>query len=358
LERGAPTRDSDRLRNRLAEYFLGLSYEHGNDTRFQLAQLMARELGIKVPSDYNGPLPEDVFRKGQLRDVLDSVTLLHGILVERDQRFGAKKAAHWRQLVARAMAEENIGYRVDDQGGVHYHVDQEFEYNRAGAVAALQHSDLANALGAHDDAYCHLDGSPPDTKAAVRSIFETVEIVARLICPESQNLNRWLAEKGLKEKCLAVMPSDPTEQRVAATTGFDGLADWVDGLHNYRHGQAVSEPVAPPMATSNSSTCGHPKFLQAGRSNYRCFEGLSLIMRSRVFGLRFGFRHEWLFGKRSASGRRHRPGSGGQATNPAGAVHRLVLWAGGLSTAGAHAQAAGGPAWPGAGWLQRHCGCA
>ena len=29
-----------------------------------------------------------------------------------------------------------------------------------------------------------------------------------------------------------------------------------------------------------------------------------------------------------------RPGSGGQATHPAGAVHRLVLWAGGLSMAG------------------------
>jgi hypothetical protein len=51
---------------------------------------------------------------------------------------------------------------------------------------------------------------------------------------------------------------------------------------------------------------------------------------------------ERLFGKRSASGRRHRSGSGGQATHPAGAVHRLVLWAGGLSTAGECAQAVAG----------------
>jgi hypothetical protein len=41
-----------------------------------------------------------------------------------------------------------------------------------------------------------------------------------------------------------------------------------------------------------------------------------------------------LFGKRSASGRRQQPGSGGQATDPAGAIHRLALWVGGLSTAG------------------------
>ena len=41
-----------------------------------------------------------------------------------------------------------------------------------------------------------------------------------------------------------------------------------------------------------------------------------------------------LFGKRSASGRRLLSGSGGQVTDPAGAVHRLVLWTGDLSTAG------------------------
>ena len=41
-----------------------------------------------------------------------------------------------------------------------------------------------------------------------------------------------------------------------------------------------------------------------------------------------------LLGKRSASGRRRLSGSGGQATNLAEAIHRLVLWVGDLSTAG------------------------
>jgi len=45
--------------------------------------------------------------------------------------------------------------------------------------------------------------------------------------------------------------------------------------------------------------------------------------------------YQRLFGKRSASGSRRRSGSSGQATDPAGAVHRLVLWSGDLSTAGA-----------------------
>jgi len=65
-----------------------------------------------------------------------------------------------------------------------------------------------------------------------------------------------------------------------------------------------------------------PKLLQAGRPNYRCFAGLNLFMRLMAFGPRFESFDDWLFGKRSASGRRHRPRSGGQATAPVGAVHR------------------------------------
>jgi len=82
-----------------------------------------------------------------------------------------------------------------------------------------------------------------------------------------------------------------------------------------------------PMATSNSSTCGHPKLLQAGRSKYRWFEVFGLGRAAQGVGAGFGSFDQLELGKRSASGRRHRPGSGGQATNPAGAVHRLVLWA-------------------------------
>jgi hypothetical protein len=70
------------------------------------------------------------------------------------------------------------------------------------------------------------------------------------------------------------------------------------------------------MATSNSSTCGRVKFLQARTGGFSSFL-LSGCSASEA---------------RQAGG--ERAGSGGQATHPAGAVHRLVLWAGGLSTAG------------------------
>jgi hypothetical protein len=73
-------------------------------------------------------------------------------------------------------------------------------------------------------------------------------------------------------------------------------------------------PDQARMATSNSPTCGRANSSRPGRGDCRSFW---------LFP-------ERLFGKRSASGRRQAPGSGGQATDPAGAVHRLVLWTGGL----------------------------
>jgi hypothetical protein len=66
-------------------------------------------------------------------------------------------------------------------------------------------------------------------------------------------------------------------------------------------------------------------------------------MAERVFGLD-------LFNRPLGQAKRVRPearsGSGGQATDPARAVHRHVLWTGGLSTAGASRLRSGWVEWP------------
>jgi hypothetical protein len=45
------------------------------------------------------------------------------------------------------------------------------------------------------DAHSYLDAQPPDAKACVRSMFEALAILARLMEPDSQRLNRQLVEK-------------------------------------------------------------------------------------------------------------------------------------------------------------------
>jgi hypothetical protein len=42
-------------------------------------------------------------------------------------------------------------------------------------------------------------------------------------CPEVRNLNRWLAENTLKERCLAVMPLDTSEQACSMGLGSGSM---------------------------------------------------------------------------------------------------------------------------------------
>jgi pyruvate-formate lyase len=94
-------------------------------------------------------------------------------------------------------------------------------------------------------AYQYLDTQPMDAKGAVRSIFESIEILVKQMVP-TNNLNKWVVENTLKEKCLTCYASDATAKTVMAKM-FDGFALWVDSIHNYRHGQADTNPVAPPL---------------------------------------------------------------------------------------------------------------
>lgn len=95
---------------------------------------------------------------------------------------------------------------------------------------------------AFDDAYRHLDSNPPDTKAAVRSIFESIEILVKQMVT-TKNLNKWVVENTLKEKCLSLFTDDVSIQVVTGL--FDSMSRWVDSIHYYRHGQPALEPVAP-----------------------------------------------------------------------------------------------------------------
>ena len=238
LERGNPTRESTRLRNRLAAYF---SENLSTNYNYPSQKLYEAETGAVVPRRGQGWIFSDVFREAELRDVLDAITIVYRVVSAANNR---TRAADWLTFVARSMREENVGYTVDSIGTVHFHVDQEFERNRSATLAVLQLPQFAAVRAAFEDSFRHLDALQSDTKAAVRSMFEALEILARLVVPEAKNLNKWLVENTLKQKCLIAARGDAVEKKVLAGL-FDSFADWVDALHTYRHGQAVEEPVAP-----------------------------------------------------------------------------------------------------------------
>jgi hypothetical protein len=244
LERGAPTRDSERFRNRVAAFYEQARLD--GSLEVAVAQKFERETGSRVPTSVGGFLFSEVFRRAKIRDVLDAITIVYEVL--KKARI-PDRAEQWLNFVDRAMRETNVGYSIDRSGVVHHRVDEEFERNRVASIAVLEHPQFLATRAALDDAYRHLDADPQDTKASVRSMFESIEILARQVVPEARNLHKRLVATELKQKCLSVSGSDETERHLLSGL-FDSMSDWVDAMHLYRHGQAGPDPVAPSLDTA------------------------------------------------------------------------------------------------------------
>jgi hypothetical protein len=238
LDRSEPVRDSQRFRNRLdAFYWDKLSKDHSKD----IQKTLKVEAGIEIPYLQNfGFNLSDVFKKNELRDVLDSITLIYQCLIKKQW---PSLATEWKVFVSRCLKEENVGYQLDSECGVHYFVDEEFERNRFSTLTALNEPDLLGVKAAYEDAYRHLDNTPPDTKAAARSIFESIEILVKQLV-KTKNLNKWVLDNTLKEMALNSLAKDDTERNVISGM-FEGMGLWVNGMHNYRHGQPEQQPVEP-----------------------------------------------------------------------------------------------------------------
>ncbi len=246
LERGAPLQDNARFRNRLDAFLADFWKEHRG-----ISHYLKQEAGLIIPprgSSYNF---EKFFANDPIEHVLDAITLIWQYLRATYQQWTKAgtltfpAADAWHAFVSRALREENLGYRIDAECGVHYFMDEEFERNRVSALSCLGAARYAGVKTALEAAHGYLDAQPADTKASVRSAFEALEILARLMDPASKNLNKWMVENKLKPLALAGA-AEATEQDTVSKL-FDGLAQAVDGLHNYRHGQPTEEPVAPSM---------------------------------------------------------------------------------------------------------------
>jgi hypothetical protein len=260
IARGAPTQDSALFRNRLDAYLQANHYAE----YAKLASYLRQEGGLIISTFYSDKFNStyynftQFFTDSRIEYVLSSITLIWRYFKQNDRQPVTKpdrsisyifpKATAWRDFVNRALREENVGYIADSEGGVHFFVDEEFERNRASALACLANPRHAAVRTAFEQSHAYLDSSPPDTKAAVRSSFESLEILARLVDPASKNLNRWMVENKIKPFLLSAAINDT--ERTMLDKSMDGFAQLVDGIHLFRHGQGTPDPVAPSLATA------------------------------------------------------------------------------------------------------------
>ncbi|MDO8385926.1 MAG: hypothetical protein Q7T13_05920 [Polaromonas sp.] len=225
MERAAPRGDSPRFRVRISAAFPNI-----NKVRSNVYDSLRAEAGITPPSGQWGVLWEQFFTKSPMDEVLTAITITFQNLK------GYPIASAFLSAVERALADENMGFRIDAGGAIHYAVDEVFEGERAALLAVLNAPPLAAANRAYESVYRHMGSQPPDTLAAVRAMFDSVEIVARQLCPAHQNLHVGLCRGELRDRCLQVLGGDEIEQKVWAGM-FAGLVEWVSAMHIIRHGQ-------------------------------------------------------------------------------------------------------------------------
>lgn len=239
LQRGTPASDSERMRRRILSIFIDL-----NSRAYGVDRAIQSELGVAVLLGPAGPNYQKFFVSCELRDFLDVITIVWRCF----KRYGASSVSgSWTEAVRRVFQEENVGYRVDDQGGVHFAIDSEFDHNVASSLAALGSSRYNGVLAAFQTGQQGLDQTPPDGKSAMRSAFEAVEILFRLIAPKAPRLGAAEIKAHLESHVQAHLSEDKTAAR-ATMKILASFSDWVDGVHFYRHGQGAEEPTQPPLS--------------------------------------------------------------------------------------------------------------
>ena len=239
LDKGNPVNDSKRMRNRLSAFYS----VNVHDYTLNIVQIIHRDTGAKVPSGYESYIFTDFIEKCDIRDLLDSITLIFQYLLGSGR---IRMAEQWHQFVTRVFKEENVGYRLDEKGGVHFFIDQEFEHNKSALLAGL--SSQPAVQGSFEKAYSFLDQDPPDTSSAIKSMFESLEILYKHILKTEgkDRLNSNGVQKKLKPILQQVLSENPVASQ-ACDHIMDSLCDWIDAGHMYRHGQNVERNSPPPI---------------------------------------------------------------------------------------------------------------
>lgn len=218
----------------------------------RIRDVLQRELGITLDSglnDYANRWPEAV-AKMELRDCLDLITIRFQNLTHEyynsDGSEKRKMKSHFLTEARRIFREEQVGYTIDDQGGVHFLVDSAFEISRVSVISGLGKERYTTARSLFEAAMAYLDSSPPDPKAAVRNTFFAVEGLFRLMYPTAHQLSSGEVLKHLKPTVDATY-KDQKPAIYVAQKQVASLREWIDAAHFYRHEPGTEEPAQPPI---------------------------------------------------------------------------------------------------------------
>jgi len=258
LRSSTSQRDSARFRTRLyARFDKVLS----SDEAAKFYDFVKSELGVSIPSGAFALDYRRFFEEGELRDVLDAVSLVWLILGIGHR---SETAKNWLAFVTRVFQEENLGYVVNEHGAVRYLVDQEFERTRFAVIEGLGVPRYKAVRVAVEEAFKKLDAEPFDTKTAVRSMFEAVETLCKVLGDHNDDLDERMVQKRIKPIVGRVYGAMDASAQSFSEQTIEGFIKWVNAGHRYRHGQNTGEPHDPPLELTVaflSQGAAHIRFL-------------------------------------------------------------------------------------------------
>jgi hypothetical protein len=175
----------------------------------ELVAKIKHELGVEVPHGFEGFLIGRFVERCELRDFLDLISLIVSLIPSANLRM------LWLRECRRIFSEEHLRYTINDAGGVRFSADVQFEQSVQATLANLGRPELSGARLATEHCLQALSKTPPDGKAAVRNIFEAVEIGFKTLCSGPARIGDAEIQRNLVPLLQLRYQADETAKNVA-----------------------------------------------------------------------------------------------------------------------------------------------
>jgi hypothetical protein len=146
------------------------------------------------------------------------------------------------QKFSRIFEQENVSYRVDSQGGIHFLHDEEFVRNAQATIAGLNAPRYSNSLDRFENGMNAISGS---TKAGISNVFAAAEGLFRLMFSRAPRLTA--DQIALLEPIRQKRYTNDRASAGAATKLLASFKDWIEACHFYRHEPGTPEIAQPPL---------------------------------------------------------------------------------------------------------------
>ncbi len=267
-------RDTGRGRKRISALFEEITdrITSGHEISIIIKKEIKKDIGVEVsnPPNYRGPpylytqdQYNNFFEYIEVEHLLDSITVIYKFLCSHRP----KTHIYFREEVSKIFSEECWSYTIDEDGGVHYAIDEQFEYSTQATIYSLQSKKFASVRSNFEDALNHLDTHKPKTTEAVLLVFLAVEGMAKLwVGNKISRLGIKEIQKYIRPKIEAAYGADANATK-AAMLLVNGIEAWTNTANQYRHAQESEEHSPTPRDLAIA-------FVSQGASYLRWMAGL------------------------------------------------------------------------------------